>query len=104
MPLDGRAAEEEIVVNHRTHLYLMGGLVFVGLLILTGGGGFGGGGLFLLILLAFCLAMLFVMMRLMGGGMSGMAKRTDAGGSERGTAARNEFEDGGFGDDVRGAR
>ncbi len=92
-------------MNHKTHLYLMGGLVVVGAVVLLTGSGsaFGGGGLFLLVFLGFCFAMMFFMMRGMGsGGMGG--KGGGVGGHRHGTDIPTEFEDGKFEDDTRRPR
>lgn len=83
-------------MNHKTHVYLMGGLVLVGAVALFTGGGsaFGGAGLFLVVFLGFCFAMMFFMMRGMGGGDMG-GKGGDARGHQHGTDVRGEFEDDG---------
>lgn len=55
-------------MNHKTHLYLMGGLVVAGVAVLfMGGGNTFGGGLFSFLFLGLCMAMMFFMMRGMGG-------------------------------------
>ncbi len=90
-------------MKHKTHLYLMGGLLFVGLLMFTGGSSLhGGGGLFLLVLLGACLAMLFFMVRLMGGmnGMNGTSAEQDARG-HRSPDAADGVENGTSRDDSR---
>lgn len=70
-------------MNHKRHLYLMGGMVLVGLMLFTGGGsGFGGGGLYLPILLGFCFGMMLLMMRLMMSSMAVTDTKSDLRGHE----------------------
>jgi hypothetical protein len=95
-------------MNHKTHQYLMGGLVLVGAVVLfTGSGGaFGGGGLFLLVFLGFCFAMMFFMMRGMSGGGTGGGNDMggmdgDARGGRHGTDEPTEREEEKFDDGNR---
>ncbi len=55
-------------MNHKMHLYLMGGLVGAGVVLLfTGGANTFGGGWVSFVFLGLCMAMMFFMMRGMGG-------------------------------------
>ena len=65
-------------MNHKTHSYLMIGLLAVGA-VLFFSGGVGGGALFLLWPLL-CMGMMFGMMWFMGGMSSGPAEHTHADG------------------------
>ncbi len=78
-------------MNHKMHLYLMGGLVALGavLLFTSGGTAFGGTSLFLLVFLGFCFAIMFFIM----GGMGGMGGGGDTRGHQHGSDRPNEFED-----------
>ncbi|PZS11789.1 MAG: hypothetical protein DLM60_23590 [Pseudonocardiales bacterium] len=75
-------------MNHKTHLYLMGGLLAAGAVLFFWGGA--GTGLFLFVWLGACMAMMFFMMRGMGG-MGG--KGSDASGHSHGADLPKDFED-----------
>lgn len=64
-------------MNHKTRLYLMGGVLAVGVVLFFWGGG--GAGLSLFAWLGVCMAMMFFMMRGMGGmgGMGGKGGKDD---------------------------